>query len=699
MAFKLSTILNPAPRSGTSSPAPPPASPIMGAQHDASTGSHETASSPVQSTMAQTVAQSLSIEPLVNVGATAKAGSSSPTVEKLRIASKSPELQHHQSGAQSQSPPASATDVKLDIAKQSGDTPTRQIPLFIPAQPFESQPSSHKLKNSPTPRESSPLVKEDPATPDEMALNPTITKGLEDPGTRAAVEAVLNEHGLRGTKKPSERKASVDPAPRKGPPKRNPGATKKGTAKKAPKKKKTGTVKAPKTSSKREQTGTPALSSSPAPADVDEEASDDESMVDTDSDEVYCICRKPDDHKYMIGCDGGCDNWFHGKCVNISEEDGKLIDKYICPNCEKKGIGITTWKPMCRREGCRKAARLANGITSKYCSDECGVLFMQQHLSQSNKEAQNTTQEKLKSAKRKATDDMMPSQRGGPMAPGVLKALLISINTATDFRALGDSILSKVPPEIQSSINDISSTEEDNNKTTNNNTITTSPETNNSNNTILTATEVVELRRTTSKKDDLRNRRTLLKERERFIAMVKEQHSAYADREGIKAKDVCGFDSRLSWGQEAFGRWRNSPAGELAFDKGALALPAATPPPPDVVVVNGTVGDAASSEAVDEDVEMVDMGGAACAGTGAEVPALVAESTLCTKKRCERHKQWARLMLEDVRYEEASLADQMREAERLEKQVRETALLRWREEQANKYGLASVNGVEVKVGS
>ena len=46
--------------------------------------------------------------------------------------------------------------------------------------------------------------------------------------------------------------------------------------------------------------------------------------------EVFCICRKPDNHTWMIGCDGGCEDWFHGKCVNIKEEDAALIDKYIC---------------------------------------------------------------------------------------------------------------------------------------------------------------------------------------------------------------------------------------------------------------------------------------------------------------------------------------------------------------------------------
>lgn len=44
---------------------------------------------------------------------------------------------------------------------------------------------------------------------------------------------------------------------------------------------------------------------------------------------MYCICRKPDSGKWMIGCDG-CDDWFHGECVKIEESDGDLVDKYFC---------------------------------------------------------------------------------------------------------------------------------------------------------------------------------------------------------------------------------------------------------------------------------------------------------------------------------------------------------------------------------
>jgi COMPASS component SPP1 len=140
-----------------------------------------------------------------------------------------------------------------------------------------------------------------------------------------------------------------------------------------------------------------SLASSPVPSDrmslapaTDDEAEDegqkaylpageaDENSPDNEPDndnEVFCICRKGDNHTWMIACDGGCEDWFHGKCVNIEERDGDLIDKYICPNCEAKGGGQTTWKRMCRRKECRKPARVLADPPSKYCTDECKMRF------------------------------------------------------------------------------------------------------------------------------------------------------------------------------------------------------------------------------------------------------------------------------------------------------------------------------------
>lgn len=69
---------------------------------------------------------------------------------------------------------------------------------------------------------------------------------------------------------------------------------------------------------------TPARSSSVLNGDEDD---DDDA---TDDGELFCICRKPDDHTLMIACDGPCDGWFHGRCVDMPSEKTKLISKWYC---------------------------------------------------------------------------------------------------------------------------------------------------------------------------------------------------------------------------------------------------------------------------------------------------------------------------------------------------------------------------------
>lgn len=54
----------------------------------------------------------------------------------------------------------------------------------------------------------------------------------------------------------------------------------------------------------------------------------------TSTEQLYCICRKPDDGGLMICCDW-CEEWFHVSCINISEEEAYRIKKYKCPNCKK----------------------------------------------------------------------------------------------------------------------------------------------------------------------------------------------------------------------------------------------------------------------------------------------------------------------------------------------------------------------------
>ncbi|XP_034940332.1 death-inducer obliterator 1 isoform X2 [Chelonus insularis] len=76
---------------------------------------------------------------------------------------------------------------------------------------------------------------------------------------------------------------------------------------------------------------------------IDDMDSDDEEEANSDSEDdpnrLWCICKRPHDNRFMICCDV-CEDWFHGKCVNVSKAMGKQMEdqgiEWVCPNCLKK---------------------------------------------------------------------------------------------------------------------------------------------------------------------------------------------------------------------------------------------------------------------------------------------------------------------------------------------------------------------------
>ncbi|KAG9303846.1 hypothetical protein G9A89_018743 [Geosiphon pyriformis] len=94
---------------------------------------------------------------------------------------------------------------------------------------------------------------------------------------------------------------------------------------------------------------------------------------------LYCICQTLyDGLRFMIGCEN-CGEWYHGDCVNISEEESLLIDKYYCSNCTAQGFQ-SSWIPRCKNPSCKKPARAPE---SKYCSSDCGLEWAKGRLRES----------------------------------------------------------------------------------------------------------------------------------------------------------------------------------------------------------------------------------------------------------------------------------------------------------------------------
>lgn len=576
------------------------------------------------------------------------AGSRSPEEQKRRqslLTEPAPVL----APIQDQSSSSTATPIGHDVSQRvpateedaGRDSTQHREPAFVRDDPHTSQI-----------REPEPTIKDEPSnTPRESTPADRPNSSNIDPDTLKAIEAAkASDLGLRAKRTASVAESVTSPSDSKpAPSKKRPAPSssivkKKGTAKTTkPSNKKrridddnnnkarsvTPTSRT-KSSKKGSQAGTPALQSSPAPDDGPYAHDDDDDGESSEDHNLYCICKKPDNHKWMIGCDGGCDDWFHGDCVNMKQADENLVDKFICPQCEESGKGHTTWKPMCRRDGCRKPARLIKDHESKYCSDDCGVLFMQEQLQRTaGAKGTNNTKpapKKKKKVLRPEDDQEEPTPLGGVLRAKDLKALVDASPNIQAFRNLGSGVLS--PPHTASP---------------------TRPSfPSNPSDPALTPAETERLTALHNEKSQLTDRLEVLKDREKFVSMAKEQATRVAEREKMKIKEFCGYDARLSWSDAEFLLWRGSRHGNAAFRFSTLS-----PTAEQISSIDDT-------STTDTDPTSNGNGN----GSAKEI---------CLKKRCTKHPAWQKLNLQDARFEELEVVEAIRECEKEERSVRERA--------------------------
>ncbi|KAL1392614.1 hypothetical protein HDK64DRAFT_264438 [Phyllosticta capitalensis] len=634
------------------------------------------------------------------------------------------------------------------------------------ASPLTHTTPQVKLEPTAPSREPTPAQAQAMAKTDKVE-NPTLDTDTE---TLKALAQAKNEHGLRNASRELN-SAAAAPAPSapvmsdtsspSAPRKRKPVDSKvrKGGAKKPPQGKKRkaedsgegqpsrtpSTKPAPRSKGKKSSDGTPITGSSPAPVPSSpgthvDDAEEDESGSD---DGIYCICRKGDNHTWMIACDGSCDEWYHGKCVDVKEADGDLIEQYFCPSCTAAGEGRTTWKRMCRRQGCRAPAR--RDERSKYCSDECGILFMQEtfgHLPGGDSIGQSENKRRRDRRKANMTDnfsnemeqsedDGRAGPRGGVMSISDLKAMASAAKDVEHFKSLGNSLLS--PPATASP---------------------SSPtfERDLKDDAALSPPDAARVAAIKTEVADLKKRFELLKERERFVAMTKEQAARLAESEGVKVKDICAYDPRLAWSEAEFALWRDSAKGKACFAQGSLN---AEPTSNDVDVemtdandapaqVNGTaapgVGESGSGGVKKEDdadtvldsdgdVDLIKHPTSTSQPNGtktddqpypsptdpppsvAQAPAkpssarsraallrsLLTPPELCPRKRCTRHTQWAKIAHYDVQFELALCRQQTGELGAEEREIRERAVVGWRKDGKRaeaSQGLVNGDGIE-----
>lgn len=233
-------------------------------------------------------------------------------------------------------------------------------------------------------------------------------------------------------------------------------------------------------------------------------------------------------------------------------------------------------------------------------------------------------------------EDAQAYLRGGILRAGELKALTSGVKDVEEFRKLGEGVLSPPrtisPDDKDARMQDGDAMSKEKLKV------------------VYTPEEKTQLSEVTSKKDSLKHKREALGDREKFLGLVKSRAKVVLEelkkKEGTK--DICGFDSRLTWSDEEFEAWRTSSEGQSALKSGQLGAPASSPD-------NGgdekmTNGDGAHPEEIGKGV--------------------------CPKKRCERHKNWMKMQMQDIAFEKEECRQEMRKLEKEEKGVEERAMMR-----------------------
>jgi COMPASS component SPP1 len=410
------------------------------------------------------------------------------------------------------------------------------------------------------------------------------------------------------------------------------GPKKKGTAtvKKGPTKRSKGTgLKLAKKVKKAASGSTPT---STAPGSVAADSSDGEAEGESDNG-PYCLCRGPDDHRWMIGCDQ-CEDWFHGDCVNLKKEIGEnLVERFVCPNCTDGKVHFTRYKRTCSLENCIRPARVysktaaTNGVTpqqqSVFCSDEHCYIWWERNIQslprRSSGKSSGLRDELTQEEFMALLQGNLDIARMGEQGTGLWK--LATLNSSADSEGQGAKSLSS--EEFWKGNGDTALTEE----------------------------ESQLLKRSAADRYSLAEEMVMCKKMLELLEMTNQRR-----RSAITAKrfseDVCGYDSRLDavGSLHAFVAWVTSEDGKAAFATDSLG-----PPIPTTRVTDGSMAAEASMEET----------------TQAEDDILA--RGMCDKKRCKTHAGWYGIHTRNIRHQIKELTSQAKELLDRETAVKEAA--------------------------
>ncbi|KAK2075104.1 hypothetical protein P8C59_009259 [Phyllachora maydis] len=364
----------------------------------------------------------------------------------------------------------------------------------------------------------------------------------------------------------------------------------------------------------------PNASSTTAGADADVPM-DNESNDGEDAG-PYCICRGPDNHEFMIGCDR-CSDWFHGRCVGM--------DKYIGENLVQRY--------MCSLEGCSAPARLYPEVRDDEDEEpavapESGAGRQEPSVFCCDEHCQHWWE--LLIAK-------LPKGRsvGGEMTQEVFVGLLHASPPAPNGQ-IGGWRLGQEPFGVTPDFWDNFQPHE-----------------------VLTAEERAFLDSSAAERRGLGEEMMLCEKMVQLLEMALERReSAIAavitDSGSAKgAQDICGYDARLDTTGTVtqFAAFVSSPAGEAVFKAGRLdatATPVATNDSPTMV---------------SEELDSI----AAAAARATET----ATAGMCMKKKCKPHAGWNVELTKTVKRQLRELAAQAKQKLDAETRVRDSAASRY----------------------
>ncbi|KAK4237386.1 Set1 complex component spp1 [Achaetomium macrosporum] len=338
----------------------------------------------------------------------------------------------------------------------------------------------------------------------------------------------------------------------------------------------------------------------------------------------YCLCRGPDDHRFMIACDR-CEDWFHGECIGMDKHTGEnLVQKYICPNCTDGGRYTTRYKKMCSLPGCNNPARIYDSARpSIFCSSEHCQAWWEQLIST------------LPRTKNAADADYLTQEEFMGLLDTPPSSSSPDDNLTTPWK------LGHRPFETPPNFWDLPFSSS-----------------------ALTPEERTLLTTSATARYQLGEEIVLCKKMLQLIDMaLKRREAAIAAGKGT-AKDLCGYDYRLDsvGATHQFARFLQSPQGEAIFTTGRLDGPDTPSVTTSTTITNSNNNNSNSAEET--------------GGGGSEADPQL--TNMCTKKKCKPHNGWSNILTKSVRHDMKELAAQAKELLDAEQRVRDGAAGRFR---------------------